>query len=733
MKLEIYQKDIMSSNLPSSFKPRGQPQEKKPASFKPKQADLPKSFQPIQKKEKEEGMWKSLARTAYQIPSGIAQAVTYPMDLIQMMGIGEAIDPEEIERLEEISKREGVPFDKEKYLQSAQEAAETFPTQSNIERGIEAKTGLPLTAKTRLQKGLKFASSAGKFTPGNLTQKLSGAGIASGLKEGAQQLGVPEPLAEAIGLGVGPALGSKVPSVAIQAAKKPSGLPTRQYEKLKSPRQVSAGKVEKIHGKLESDFKKIADDIISTAPIEKTRATLKENPAFKQEVAQKFRDVETLAESLPEKISTNTVKKTIVDNALKKKGTGFAPGEYDKDYRKFMLDFLKDTPEQEIGAGDLVAQYRKNNKALSEYYDPSHSRAYNRAKKDALLDYNRAIAETIEKEYPNSEFSNLFKETNKQWSEISDAESIESFIDGLFEKGPNYQKGKRFFESENQARPFKRALGEENFQRFEQLMKDMISTEQPAKMLKIARSKGFGELAETAGAFILHPTVGKAKLAYSAAKKAYNGLIDALLDKPQLTVTWKQAVDDLKKGNFAKADKGFKDLKGQVEVLEKEKAQPSMFKEPETIEAKAERVQEPKRLEAPRKQIEGPKPKIEEKPIEAKPKTKPEKPKKKTSESQDLSDYAFQQRIDAFEAGGFKEQANKLRKEQSELKSAEAKNKELRIKEIRSKMVKDAFAKADRLEKEAIIHEKQGNITLAKTKRRKAKQIREFYEEMAKD
>ena len=564
MKLEIYQKDIMSSNLPSSFKPRGQPQEKKPASFKPKQADLPKSFQPIQKKEKEEGMWKSLARTAYQIPSGIAQAVTYPMDLIQMMGIGEAIDPEEIERLEEISKREGVPFDKEKYLQSAQEAAETFPTQSNIERGIEAKTGLPLTAKTRLQKGLKFASSAGKFTPGNLTQKLSGAGIASGLKEGAQQLGVPEPLAEAIGLGVGPALGSKVPSVAIQAAKKPSGLPTRQYEKLKSPRQVSAGKVEKIHGKLESDFKKIADDIISKAPIEKTRATLKENPGFKQEISKKFGEVEQLAESIPGKNNTKDLRKSITESALKRKSKGFAPTDYEKDYKNFMLDFLKEIPE-EIKPSETVGQYRSNNKTLSEYYDPSRTKSYNRAKKDAILDYNLALGEMIEKEYPNSEFSKLFKETNNQWKEIADAEAIQSFIDNLFEGGPQYKKGKRFFESENQARPFKRALGEENFQRFEQLMKDMISTEKPAKMLKIAKSKGFGELAETAGAFIVHPTVGKAKLGYSYAKKTYNGLINAVLDKPQLTVTWKQAVEDLNKGNFAKADKGFKVLQKEVD------------------------------------------------------------------------------------------------------------------------------------------------------------------------
>src|SRR5579864_2869489 len=99
-----------------------------------------------------ESFLKSSARTAYQIPSGIAQTRTFPLDLLQMAGLGHAIDPEEIEHLRKIHEREGIPFDEEKYLQGVQQASETFPTQGNIERMIEEETGAPLTPRNKLQK-----------------------------------------------------------------------------------------------------------------------------------------------------------------------------------------------------------------------------------------------------------------------------------------------------------------------------------------------------------------------------------------------------------------------------------------------------------------------------------------------------------------------------------------------------------------------------------------------------
>lgn len=530
-------------------------------------------FQEYAKREKnpDESWLKSSFRTAYQ-PISAFLSTTAPglaASFWQLLAQGEVNDPEEIDRLEMKARQMGVPFDREKYIEAGQTALKYLPTVPNLERIIEENTGAPLEAKSTLQKSINLAGQAGRLTPGSLSQKTAGAAIAPATSQTLQAVGVPEQVADIAGLGTGTVLGSKSPEIKapIAAKTKESGLPTRQYEKLTEPREVSAKKFGQIEKTLETDFRKIADNIFKESPFEKTKNIMDENPFFKQEVGDQFKKVHEIAENLPQKLPTSDITKSLLEQSKKNKGTGFVPGEYEKDYQKFINQAVKETPKGELTPANLVEQYRKNNKALSEYYDPSKSYAYNRAKKDSILDYNKAIAETIDKKFPESEFSNLFKDTNKQWAEIADAEAINKYIDGLFEGKIQYGKGKKFFENENTARPFKRALKEQKFKQFETLMKDMVSTEKPFKMLKIAKQKGFSDLVENAGHFIIHPTLGKAKIGYDFGKKAYKGLVNSFLDKPQFEISWRSAVDDLKNAKFESAQKKFIHLKKLADEL----------------------------------------------------------------------------------------------------------------------------------------------------------------------
>jgi hypothetical protein len=519
----------------------------------------------------DESWLKSSFRTGYQAISaflsttapGIAGAFW------QLLAAGEVNDPEEIDRIEMMSRRLGVPFDREKYDEAAQTAMKYIPSVPNLERIIEENIGLPLQAKTPLQKGINLAGQVGRLTPGTLSQKAIAGGAAPAISQGLQQeLGVPELIADVIGGGAGGFIGAKTPPIktpVLISAKKASGLPVRQYEKLTEPREVSPKKFAKIEQKVENDFKKIADEIFKESPFEKTKNIMDENPFFKQEVGDQFKKVETLAEKMPEKINSSEITKSLLTKAEKNKGIGFVPGEYEKDYQKFIKNAIEETPTKEITPIDLVKQYRKNNKALSEYYDPGKSYAHNRAKKEAILDYNKAIADVIETKFPETEFSNLFKDTNKQWSQIADAEAMNKYVEGLFEGKIQYGKGRKFFDNENISRPFKRQLGEVKFKQFETLMKDMVSTEKAAKMLKIAKQKGFSGLVEDAGHFIIHPNLGKAKIGYNFLKKGYTTLINSFLDKPQFEINWRDAVGDLKKAKFAEAQKKFHQLRKEVE------------------------------------------------------------------------------------------------------------------------------------------------------------------------
>jgi hypothetical protein len=482
-----------------------------------------------------------------------------------LLGAGEALDPEEIERLKTISEREGVPFDEEKYLEAAHTALSYLPTVSNIERAVEEETGAPLEAKTRLQKGIKLGTSIGRITPGSLAQKGAATISAPAISETAQALGLPESLADILGGASGVIAGAKTPGkLSIEKAKKPSGLTERRYEKLKKPKEVSPKKIKQINEKVENEFRNIASDIIEKSPIEETHSALKNDASFKQVARDAFKDVEKLAEQLPEKFSTVEVGKKLINQAFKKKNTGLTPSEFDQAHQRFVKDFLKKTPKQDITAPKLVEQYRKNNKALTEAYEPGQSFAYNRAKREALLDYNNAIASVIEEKFPDTEFSNLFKSTNKKWSQIMDAEAIDKFMDKLFDGKIQFKTGRQFFDKEGMTVPFKRALGEKGFKDFEQLLKDLMSTEQANKMMKVAESKGFKELADLGISYVVHSKFAIGKAFYKAGKSAVKGLLEAALDKPQLMVKWDKGVKAFKKADFPTAEKEFKSLEDEI-------------------------------------------------------------------------------------------------------------------------------------------------------------------------
>lgn len=531
-------------------------------------------FQQLAQEIGDESFGKSALRTALQVPQGLAEGT--PLGVAastwQLLGMGEVNDPEELDRLKAISEREGIPFDEEAYAQAGEEALKYVPTVSNVAREIESKTGVPLEPKNRLQKGLRFASTATKLAPKDYTLRplntslprpVLGAGVEA-TKELIQEAGVPEPIADIASFAVLKKPTEGAGKFSIGPVKKPSGLTAQRYEKLTQPTEVSAKRIQKINEKTEGEFRNISNKILDESPISETYNALKEDVTFKQKSAEAFEDVSKLADSLPEKFQTQNLKEQILERVKNKKSSGLTPSEFDKEHRDFIKGFIKETKKKEFTASDLVSQYRKNNKGLTEAFEPGKSFAYNNAKREALLDYNRTIADMIEKQYPNSEFSKLFKETNKRWAEISDAESIDKFLDSLFEGKIQYKKGREFFDKQGMTVPFKRAMGKEGFAKFETLMSDLMSTEQANKLLKQAKTLGMENIVKTAGSYLLHPSIAKAKLGLDFAKGIYKASFEMLLDKPQMAVTWDRGVNAMKAGNFKAAEKEFNTIKAET-------------------------------------------------------------------------------------------------------------------------------------------------------------------------
>lgn len=555
-----------------------------------------------EKIEEPESWGKWAARTALQIPKGIAQAKTWGLDAVNALGYYDSVSDETIDDIRRASERLGKPFDEEAYRQSAQDASSMFPTVSNISRGLENNLGIPLEAKTGVQKFVNFASGASAMAPKDYTfrgmntslpKPVLGTGVAATAEAG-KSLGIPEPIADIGSFLILKKPGEGAGKIAIGKKTKPSGLVERRFEDIDKTKKVSSGSIERINDKIERDVRKISDEIIEKTPIHETRKALQTDSGFKEKSRDAFKAVENLSYEIPGTMPIEKMQNELAKKVMERESKGYILSDYDKRFLKEINNIIDSTTKDNISAKDLVHQYRRNNKSLGDIYEPGKSFAENKGKRDAILLHNRLIAETIEKKYPNTEFSKLFKETNDKWSKIMDAESIDLFLHELFEGKVNFSKVTDLFEKEGMQKPFIRAMGEEGFGKFRILLEDLMTSEKAYKYIKAASNSGKNELANTMGAYMVSPALGKAKTISKFAKGGYRAIYDFILDKPKIAITWDKAINAAKKGDLRTAEKEFaKVAEAEVQFSQKRQYNEKQIgREGETIEVpKDERVQ----------------------------------------------------------------------------------------------------------------------------------------------
>ncbi len=499
----------------------------------------------------EESIYKKAGRAALQIPLGAAKAhpLSFGADILNAAAEGASMNA-----LSELAE-DDPNLNREVAEKARRESPVQIPTQGQIEQLIEEKTGAPLAPKNIADKLLRLGSSAAALRPGGIGERAVAGVTAPAVSAGLEKLGAPEEVSEGVGL----LASGLTPGPSLKNVTKPSGMTTRRFEGIEKPTKVTANRANIINETVENDFKNIADQLLEK---NRTYSALKDDSLFKEKVSGLFDKVEELAENIPGKIHTEDVRNAFKKRYNSKETKGISPDEFERGFRKEVRSINKSIPYQEMDAKQLVDQFRKNNKSLRELFEPGKSSAFNRAKKEALLEYNRAIEDVITKQYPDTEFKDLFEFTNKRWQEISDIEQIDKFMGDVFKGKVNYGEAKKIFrrDKEHLARPFKRILGDKGFEDFKVLTEDLLSSEKGMSHIKKAREAGYSDLAKTAAAYTINPKVGLVHSLSKYGKMAYQ----MLLDKPKLTITWKNALDNLKTGNFKEAEKGFNQLDKEV-------------------------------------------------------------------------------------------------------------------------------------------------------------------------
>ncbi len=197
---------------PSQEKAQDEPKQEESSYWEKYEPKTAEEFEEPFKQEEKDNALNDL-RTLYQFPAGVAQALTGVLSTLNFIGHNEA--RADVDEVEEAAKKEGVPFDRQKYLDTIDFSEQYFPTLSNAERGIENATGLPLQPKDKLQSLIRLGTGIGTLTPGKFGAKATAGTTAAGISGGLREAGVPDQLSDIIG-----GFGSQAPKAVFDSGKR---------------------------------------------------------------------------------------------------------------------------------------------------------------------------------------------------------------------------------------------------------------------------------------------------------------------------------------------------------------------------------------------------------------------------------------------------------------------------------------------------------------------------------
>jgi len=308
-----------------------------------------------------------------------------------------------------------------------------LPSQKEAESLFEM-LGAPKEAETEAGRiagrGAEFVGGALPFgASGNLLKMLAAAGLGGQLS---REMGAPE--AVSTGIEVAPAVGSLASLAKGLIPKKtpvtkPSGLPQRQFESLKKPTKVFPETTRKAMEGIESDFRGITSDLLKKT--NKSYEAILEDPEFKSKIGDLFGKVEKSASEFTERVMPRSLIKNLTSDLEKIGKKGLTVSDAERVQKRMTRRFLKDST-RDVTAKELLEQYRKNNEQLSKLFPYGDKALENIGRREALEGYNKAIASTIEDNFKGSEFADLFKFTNKRWSEIKKIETVDKYLNALF-------------------------------------------------------------------------------------------------------------------------------------------------------------------------------------------------------------------------------------------------------------------------------------------------------------
>lgn len=512
----------------------------------------------------EESTAKSTLRSAAQVPLGYAAKYTFPADIASLATQGATRGAfEEGEAMEDARRLSPQDFhpqiteeEKQKYIG---QVAENFPTQRNLERIIEEKTGLPLQSKTGLQKSLRLGGEAAGFTTGKPLEKalrgVAAPAISKTLQE--SQLNAPEEVADLAGL---VASGTPIPSLRkaekivpkfSSGLSKPAAVESKIAKYGKIPKEVKEATIKGLN----EEAAKISEKIL-----EKERPIIRqinEGKDLDSEFQQGFSALRQSAKKYNPELNINPVsslmEKTRVD-------LGGLPNP-SKQTRKILKEAEAFSRNPPITLYDNLRNFRDLSKKQNEIYEKAHIFGKQKEYADFISNYKKSITQAIEESFPkDAEWVKQFKELNQNYSEYLNTKKAQSILSPILGKEPTVSQLEKYVKDPKIRKNLSMSLGQKGSDEIVQLVGDLTKAREsiskiPVKEIDmLEKSLPYGYILSD---FI--PVFGKAlkiPIYAKAAKGAAQSMIGSYLVNPKSRKAYSLVIKEFNNRNseaFGKA------------------------------------------------------------------------------------------------------------------------------------------------------------------------------------
>lgn len=522
-------------------------------------------------KEAEEATWWDTAKDAgIQSGLGLAQAFTWPLDVLKVMMVGEGLT--DIDELENAFEKAGKPFDRDKYIKTVMEQGEFIPTQELLERQITKHTGVDLEPKTKTGKFLNKLFFIGGLTRGKGLGKAAKASVTAATTTTAlREAGAPEIVAELAGdVGGGIATIEKQarklsPEAArIQKIADKHGLPLMEFmleDEISKSAKITQGRKAAFEKELgmttEDAIKKIVEGKL---PVTKLRAQGQDLEVLESEAYDKAK---ALAQAKPGPLATNDIVSDIDAEIARIKGRAPSPSDAEKAAIKILENEKKVLSKAKPNVEQLVSQTQNYNSNVKSIYKKAEFSGVEDEVKNAYAFLNNSIRNTIEKQ-AGKEVSEAYKVANSIYAQNASLARTEGLISKAFQNGEyNAKKLQQVLDS-RQGAVLRRDIGEQGVKELRDIAHYGQQAQKATTQFANSSKHGFevGQWGPLAG-FLL-AKVPSAGVAASATKPFYDYFRGWALTRPAARTVYRNIVKNAANGSFKNMAKDFATLEGLV-------------------------------------------------------------------------------------------------------------------------------------------------------------------------